>query len=86
MKDSIHEKHIVFTGKMEHGDRDEMKAEAKELGAIIQSEVNSKTDILVYGANVAHNTKHTKMNMAKELGIVILDEKSYYDLINKDAQ
>jgi|TARA_B110000285_G_scaffold192841_1_gene221488 DNA ligase (NAD+) len=81
MENSIKEKHIVFTGKMQHGDRDEMKAEAKQLGAIIQSEVNSKTDILVYGEDVAHNAKHTKMNKANELGITILDEKSYYSFI-----
>lgn len=36
---SIKGKHICFTGKMEKGDRDEMKAQAKDLGAIIQSSV-----------------------------------------------
>ena len=44
---SIKGKHICFTGKMEKGDRDDMKAQAKDLGAIIQSSVNSKTEILV---------------------------------------
>ena len=39
---SIKGKHICFTCKMEKGDRGEMKAQAKDLGAIIQSSVNSK--------------------------------------------
>ena len=30
---SIKGKHICFTGKMEKGDRDDMKAQAKDLGA-----------------------------------------------------
>ena len=56
MSSSIKDKHIVFTGKMEQGDRDEMKADAKKLGAFVQSDVNSKTDILVCGADVAVNS------------------------------
>ena len=66
---------------MEQGDRKEMKDQAKELGAIVQSDVNSKTDILVYGSDVAHNSKHRKMNKAQELGITILEEQAYYDTI-----
>ena len=81
MVSKIEGKHICFTGKMEQGDRKEMKAQAKELGANVQSDVNSKTNILVYGSNVAHNSKHTKMNKAKELDITILEEQAYYDLI-----
>ena len=81
MSSNIEGKHICFTGKMEQGDRTEMKTQAKGLGAIVQSDVNSKTDILVYGSDVAHNSKHTKMNNAKKLGITILDETAYYEKI-----
>ena len=81
MSKEIAGKHIVFTGKMEKGDRDDMKADAKKLGALVQSDVNSKTDILVCGANVAVNSKHRKLNKAKELGITIIDEEAYYNLI-----
>jgi len=81
MSSDINGKHICFTGKMEKGDRSEMKAQAKELGAIVQSDVNSKTDILVHGSDVAHNSKHTKMRKAQELGITIMDEDVYYSNI-----
>jgi BRCT domain type II-containing protein len=43
--------------------------------------VNSKTDILVHGSDVAPNSKHRKMNKAQELGITILEEQAYYDMI-----
>ena len=78
---NIKGKHTCFTGKMEQGDRDDMKAHAKKLGAIIQSSVNSKTEILVCGANVAHNSKSTKLKAAKQHGAEILDEDAYYALI-----
>jgi len=81
MASNIEGKHICFTGKMEKGDRDEMKAQAKELGAVVQSDVNSKTDILVHGSDIAHNSKHRKMNKAQELGITILEEQAYYNMI-----
>ena len=81
MTTEIKDKHLVFTGKMEHGDRDEMKDEAKKLGAIIQSDVNSKTDMLICGADVAHNSKSTKRKKAEELGVNIIDEETYYNLI-----
>ena len=81
MSSNIEGKHICFTGKMEQGDRTEMKAQAKGSGAIVQSDVNSKTDILVHGSDVAPNSKHRKMNKAQELGISILEEQAYYDMI-----
>ena len=81
MSNNIEGKHICFTGKMEQGDRKEMKAQAKELGAIVQSDVNTKTEILVYGSDVAVNSKHRKMNKAQELGITILEEQAYYAMI-----
>ena len=81
MKKQVQNKHLVFTGKMEHGDRNEMKEEAKELGAIIQSDVNSKTDMLICGSDVAHNSKSTKRKKAEELGVKIIDEVTYYELI-----
>ncbi|TVQ30775.1 MAG: hypothetical protein EA370_13445 [Wenzhouxiangella sp.] len=39
----------MFTGAMRSGSRDEMQELARQLGAVIQSSVNSKTDILVAG-------------------------------------
>ena len=81
MSSKIEGKHICFTGKMEKGDRDEMKEQAKNMGAIIQSSVSSNTDILVCGANVAHNSKSTKLKAAQKHDAQILDEDAYYSLI-----
>jgi DNA ligase (NAD+) len=81
MNKEVQNKHLVFTGKMEHGDRNEMKEEARKLGAIVQSDVNSKTDMLICGSDVAHNSKSTKRKEAEELGIKIIDEVTYYELI-----
>ena len=81
MNSKIQGKHICFTGKMEKGDRDDMKEQAKNMGAVMQSSVSSKTDILVCGANVAHNSKNTKLKAAQKHNAQILDEDAYYKLI-----
>ena len=78
---AIKDKHICFTGKMEQGDRSDMKKHAKELGAIVQSTVNSKTDILVHGDDVAHNSKNTKLIAAAKHDATILNEEAYNKLI-----
>ncbi len=78
----IKDKHLVFTGKMERGDRDDMKEEAVKLGAIVQSDVNSKTDLLICGKDVAHNSKNTKRREAEALGTKIIDEDTYIKMIS----
>jgi len=69
---------IVFTGKMEIGSRDDMKKEAKALGAKVQSSVNSKTDYLVCGESVGAS----KIEKARDLGVKLLTEKEYIEFIN----
>ena len=76
-KDSpISGKKIMFTGKME-SNRDEMKENAKSLGAKIGSSVTKSLDFLVIGskASAAKNAK------AKKLGVRILTEKEYHKLL-----
>lgn len=70
-------KHIVFTGKMEIGSRDDMEQQARELGAIVQSSVNSKTNYLVCGANVGAS----KMNKAKACGTEVVTEQNYLAMV-----
>ena len=81
MASSINGKHICFTGKMEQGTRSNMKAEAKKLGAVVQSSVNSKTEYLVCGADVAHNSKNTKVMAAMKNDATILTEEKYNELL-----
>lgn len=70
-------KKIVFTGKMTESTRDEMKNEAAKLGAVLQSGVSSKTDILVVGEKAGG-----KLTKAQDLGITILTEQEYYTFLS----
>lgn len=63
---------IVFTGKMS-GNRSEMQEEAQMLGAICQSSVNGKTQLLVCGENVGQS----KLTKAEKHGVRIISEADY---------
>ncbi len=75
-------KGIVFTGKMQTGSREEMQAEARRLGARVQSAVSSKTDYLVCGQKVGR----TKLEKARRLGVTILTEEAYRQMIREAGQ
>jgi DNA ligase (NAD+) len=66
---------IVFTGAMKSGSRDDLKSQAKALGARIASSVTSKTNILVIGENVG---------IVK--GVKIITEDDYLALISKKPE
>ena len=85
MSSVIAGKKIVFTGKMETGDRDDLAAQATSLGADVEKNITKKTDILVHGVQTSHNAKSTKLRKAEEQGIEILDETAYLALIAEDA-
>ena len=68
---------IVFTGKMILGSRSQMKKDAHQLGAKVQSSVSSKTDILVCGQNVGSS----KISKAEKLDTRIMSEKEYAILL-----
>ena len=68
---------VVFTGAMQHGSREEMKVQAKKLGARVGSSITGKTDMLVCGEKVGE----TKLHKAQSLGVQILSEKEYLALI-----
>ncbi len=70
-------KKIVFSGKMEHGSRNQMEQQARKMGAQVQSAVSSKTDILVCG----HKVGLAKLEKARQLGVRILSESEYLDLL-----
>ena len=64
---------VVFTGTMNQGSRDQMKKDALELGAKVQSSVSAKTDILICGEQVGRS----KLSKAKKFGIKIMSEEEY---------
>ncbi|MGR8979728.1 MAG: helix-hairpin-helix domain-containing protein [Gammaproteobacteria bacterium] len=72
-------KNLVFTGTMQHGKRDDMIREAKQLGAKVTSTVTGKTDFLVTGADVGA----AKIAAARQKGVQILSEQEYLRLISQ---
>ncbi|MEN8190695.1 MAG: helix-hairpin-helix domain-containing protein [Thermodesulfobacteriota bacterium] len=68
---------VVFTGAMVHGKRDDMKKQARELGAKVGSSVTGKTDYLVTGARVGES----KLRAARDKGVTIISEEEYLKLI-----
>lgn len=73
----IHGKRLVFTGTMRDTPRADMITNAKALGAIVGNNVNSKTDMLIYGSS----SGAVKINKAKELQIRTLTEQEYLTLL-----
>lgn len=69
---------IVFTGSMRQGNRNDMKKQALALGALVQSGVNGKTDMLVFGEKAG-----SKLEKAQELGVRVLSEADYFQLLRK---
>ena len=71
-------KTVVFTGTLEQMTRSEAKAKAQSMGAKVAGSVSSKTDYVIIGADAG-----SKAAKAQELGIKILSEQEFLELINK---
>ncbi|MDM8539626.1 DNA ligase [Desulfococcaceae bacterium HSG9] len=77
VQSAITGKKIVFTGKMAHGNRKEMQAQARKLGATVQKAVSGKTDMLVCGAKVGA----AKIAKAEKADVAIISETEYLLMI-----
>ena len=77
-KNPISGKRVVFTGKMKHGSREDMQESARAMGAVVQTAVSGKTDLLVCGENVGAK----KIEKARKLNVQLLSEEDYLKLIS----
>ena len=75
---AISGKNIVFTGNLVISTRTKAQEQARRLGANVNSSVSKNTDLVVAGGGAG-----SKLQKAQELGIEVIDEEEWQQLIIK---
>lgn len=73
----LNDKHFVITGSLEKFSREQLKEILENRGAKVSNNVSKNTDYLIVGVNPG-----SKLQQAKNLNIMILNEKEFFNLIN----
>jgi DNA ligase (NAD+) len=71
-------KTFVLTGTLENLSRNDAKARLQELGAKVAGSVSNKTDCVIAGPGAG-----SKLARAEQLGIKVIDEEEFLDLLKK---
>ena len=79
--DTLEGKNIVISGKFINHSREELKAMIEAHGGKNQSGVNANTDFIVAGENMGP----AKLQKAEILGVKILSESEFIELIGGDV-
>jgi len=77
--DKLSGKTIVVTGTLENFTRQQIKQVIRQAGAKSSSSVSKKTDFILVGDNPG-----SKLDKAKALGVKVIDEKQFLEMINTD--
>ena len=79
----LQEKNFVITGSLNnYANRNELKAVIEDLGGKVISAVSSKTNYLINNDKMSQSSKNKK---AKELGIEIISEEEFMEMISVDG-
>jgi len=73
---SLQGKTFVLTGTLDRYSRDQAKEELEKRGARVTSSVSAKTDYLVAGKDAG-----SKLKKARDLGISVLEEAQFLELL-----
>jgi DNA ligase (NAD+) len=73
-------KTFVFTGGLDHFSRDEAKALVERLGGTVSSSVSKRTSFVVAGHDPG-----SKLDQAQKLGIAVLNEHGFSDLVKEES-
>ncbi|MDZ7640534.1 MAG: NAD-dependent DNA ligase LigA [Desulfurivibrio sp.] len=77
----LREQVLLFTGKLSDWSQDEAKARVKELGGEVATTLNRRVTHLVCGSKPG-----SKLPKAREMGLTILDEEQFHQLLAGDKQ
>jgi len=69
-------KTFVFTGTLSKMEREDAKSRIRELGGSVSESISKKTSYIVAGENAG-----SKLAKANELGVAVLNEKDFFELI-----